>query len=365
MTQLTIDMARTLAREQWGPGDEVVVTRLDHDSNIRPWVLAAESVGATVRWLDFDPRTAEVDDIETVLTTRTRLVALTAASNLFGTRPDVAAVAGAAHEVGALVYVDGVHLTPHAPVDVAALGADFFACSPYKFFGPHLGVLVGRPGAARVAAPRQAAALHRRRAGALRARHAALRAAGRRHRRRRLHRRPGPGRRGRPARRVLASMAAVEAYEDVLLERLLDGLDAVAGVRLHGRPARRTPTALFSVDGRTGARGARAPGRAGRQRAGEPLLRARGLAAGWASATTARSGPGSRRTPPPTTSTGWWRASPGSLGRPDNLVLRAHRHLERQLPPLAASTASRRSSSATTSTCSRCRRPRRARTSCR
>ena len=95
MTQLTFDFARTLSRE-WGPGDEVVVTRLDHDANIRPWVLAAERTGATVRWLDFDPETAELDDLETVLSTRTRLVAVTAASNLLGTRPDVRAIADTA-----------------------------------------------------------------------------------------------------------------------------------------------------------------------------------------------------------------------------------------------------------------------------
>ncbi len=144
MTALTFDLARTLSAD-WGPGDEIVVTRLDHDANIRPWVLWAERAGATVRWLGFDPETAELDDLETVLSTRTRLVAVTAASNLFGTRPDVTAISRAAHEVDALVYVDGVHLAPHAPVDQAALGADLLACSPYKFFGPHLGAVAASP----------------------------------------------------------------------------------------------------------------------------------------------------------------------------------------------------------------------------
>ena len=268
MTQLTMDMARTLASsQQWGPGDEVVVSRLDHDSNIRPWVLAAESVGATVRWLDFDPRTAEVDDIETVLTTQTRLVALTAASNLFGTRPDVAAVAGAAHEVGALVYVDAVHLTPHAPVDAAALGADLLACSPYKFFGPHLGVLVGAPALLRSLRPAKLmpstdAVPERFELGTLPYELLAGVTAA-------VDFIAGLEPAGAGDRRadVLASMGTVEAYEDTLLERLLDGLGALAGVTLHGRPARRTPTALFSVDGHTGrevhehlaARGVNAP----------------------------------------------------------------------------------------------------------
>ncbi|MGJ7439989.1 cysteine desulfurase-like protein [Aquipuribacter sp. MA13-6] len=144
-TELTFQLARTLARS-WGPGDEVVVTRLDHDANIRPWVLAAEAVGATVRWAPFDPATGELhaDEVAALVTERTRLVAVTGASNLVGTRPDLPAVAATAHAVGALVHVDGVHLVAHSPVDVGALGADTFTCSPYKFMGPHLGVLAGR-----------------------------------------------------------------------------------------------------------------------------------------------------------------------------------------------------------------------------
>ncbi len=145
-TQLAYDLSRTLART-WQPGDEVVVTRLDHDSNIRPWVQAAEAAGATVRWADFDPATGELlpEHIEAVLSPRTRLVAVTAASNLIGTVPDVAAVARLAHGVGALLHVDAVHYASHAVVDLAALGADTLVCSPYKFLGPHLGVLAARP----------------------------------------------------------------------------------------------------------------------------------------------------------------------------------------------------------------------------
>src|SRR5690242_2021339 len=112
MTQLTMDLARTLARD-WGPGDEVVVTRLDHDANVRPWTIAAERAGATVRWADFDPATAELDvrQVEEALSERTRLVAVTAASNLLGTRPDIPAIAELVHAVGARLYVDGVHYT--------------------------------------------------------------------------------------------------------------------------------------------------------------------------------------------------------------------------------------------------------------
>ena len=146
MTQLTMDLARTLALG-WAPGDEVVVSRLDHDANVRPWTIAAERAGATVRWADFDPETGELDaeQVAAVLSDHTRLVAVTAASNLIGTRPDVPAIAELVHAAGAQLYVDGVHYTAHVAVDVPALGADYFVCSPYKFLGPHCGVLAARP----------------------------------------------------------------------------------------------------------------------------------------------------------------------------------------------------------------------------
>ena len=146
MTDLTYDVARVLARS-WAPGDEVVVSRLDHDANVRPWVQAAEAAGATVRWADFDPETAELhpEHLHAVLTGRTRLVAVTAASNVLGTVPDVPSLAAAAHDAGALVYVDGVHHAAHALPDLAGSGADFYTCSPYKFGGPHCGVVAAAP----------------------------------------------------------------------------------------------------------------------------------------------------------------------------------------------------------------------------
>ena len=145
MTTLTFQMARSLSRD-WKAGDEVVVTRLDHDANVSPWLLAAADRGATVRWLDFDPDdcTWSVDDLKGLLCERTKLVAVGWASNSVGTVNDVAAAAEAAHAAGALVYVDAVHYAPHAPIDVTAAGVDFLACSAYKFFGPHLGILWGR-----------------------------------------------------------------------------------------------------------------------------------------------------------------------------------------------------------------------------
>lgn len=145
-TQLTYDFSRHLA-QGWGPGDQVVVTRLDHDSNVRPWVQAAERAGATVRWIDLDPRTSELDlsDLDEVVNERTRLVAVTAASNLLGTQPPVRTIADRAHAVGALVYVDAVHFAAHEIVDLRGMGADFLVCSPYKFLGPHCAVLAAAP----------------------------------------------------------------------------------------------------------------------------------------------------------------------------------------------------------------------------
>ncbi len=252
MTQATYDVSRALAKE-WGPGDEVVVTRLDHDGNIRPWVHAAEAAGATLRWVGFDRETAElgVDDVRAELSARTKLVAVTGASNVLGTRPDLPAIAEAVHQVGALLYVDGVHLTPHAPVDVAALGADLYACSPYKFFGPHHGVVV--------AAPELLERIHPDKL---------LPATDQVPERFELGTLPYELLAGTTAAvdyiaglasdaadrrtRVLESMRAVEEHEDRLFEQLLDGLRAIDGVTLHGNPARRTPTAFFSVAGREG-----------------------------------------------------------------------------------------------------------------
>ena len=143
-TQLTYDVSRAMAKT-WKPGDQVVVSRLDHDANVSPWLAAAAAAGAEVRWLDFDPDTSELDDLDSVVSERTRLVAVTAASNLLGTMPPVRKLADAAHAVGALVYVDSVHFAAHHLNDLPGMGADFAVCSPYKFFGPHCAVLASRP----------------------------------------------------------------------------------------------------------------------------------------------------------------------------------------------------------------------------
>ena len=250
MTALTYDLARALAK-QWRPQDEVVVTRLDHDANIRPWVDAARSVGATVRWADPDRATGDlpVEAVAAQLSERTRVVAVTGASNLLGTRPDVPAIAAAVHAAGALLHVDGVHLTPHAPVDVAGLGADFYACSPYKFFGPHHGVLAADPALLETIHPDKLlpstdAVPERFETGTLPYELLAGTEATVDFLADLV---PSDGsRRGR----VLTSMAAAQEHEDALFERLLAGL-ADAGAVRHGCPERRTPTVLFSVPGRT------------------------------------------------------------------------------------------------------------------
>jgi cysteine desulfurase family protein (TIGR01976 family) len=268
MTQATYDISRALAKT-WGDADEVVVTRLDHDANIRPWVAAAESVGAQVRWAEFDRTTAEltVDDIVSQLSSRTRLVAVTAASNILGTRPDISAIADAVHETGALLYVDGVHLTPHAAISFEDLGADFYVCSPYKFFGPHHGLVTGRPELLEQLHPDKLLASsnavpERFELGTL----------------------PYEILAGTTAAvdfiadmvssasdrrtRVLESMRLIEEHEVRLFARLVDELSSIDGVTLHGSPLRKTPTLLFSVEGHSpdavyeelGRRGVNAPG---------------------------------------------------------------------------------------------------------
>ena len=187
MTALTYDLSRALARD-WRPGDEVVVSRLDHDANVRPWVQAAERVGATVRWIDFDLETAELrpDHLEAVLGERTRLVAVTAASNVLGTRPDVPALADRVHAAGALLFVDGVHHASHCAVDMRCAGRRLLRLLPLQVRRSPLRRAGRGAGAARGAAPGQAGAVDRRGAGTVRARHAPLRADGRHHGRGRL-----------------------------------------------------------------------------------------------------------------------------------------------------------------------------------
>jgi cysteine desulfurase family protein (TIGR01976 family) len=145
MTSLTFALSRALART-WSPGDEVLVTRLDHDANFTPWALAARDAGATLRVVDIrrEDGTLDLDDLKAKLSHRTKLVAVGVASNSLGTVNPVAQIARWAHDVNALVFLDDVHAAPHRLTDVQAWDCDFLACSAYKFFGPHVGVLWGR-----------------------------------------------------------------------------------------------------------------------------------------------------------------------------------------------------------------------------
>jgi cysteine desulfurase family protein (TIGR01976 family) len=252
-TTLTYELSRVLAAG-WGPGDEVVVTRLDHDANIRPWVQAAAARGATVRWADFDPATGELDPatVGALLSPATRLVAVTGASNLIGTRPDVPAIAALAHAAGALTWVDGVHLTAHASIDVAALGADFFVCSPYKFLGPHCGCLVAAPALLETLHPDKLlpstdAVPERFELGTLPYELLAGTTAA-------IDFLAGlAGPEGDRRARLAASMAALEEHEDQLRERIEAGVRDLPGVTVWSRAGRRTPTLLLTFDGRDAA----------------------------------------------------------------------------------------------------------------
>ncbi|MBV9819941.1 MAG: cysteine desulfurase-like protein [Solirubrobacterales bacterium] len=249
MTQLTYDVSRALAKE-WRPGDEVIVTRLDHDANVSPWVQAAERTGAVVCRVDFDATSGELtpEHVAAQLSERTRLVAVTGASNLIGTRPPLPELAALVHDRGARFFVDGVHLTAHAPIDLAATGADLFVCSPYKFLGPHCGVLAASPDLLETLHPDKLAPStdevpERFELGTLPYELLAGTAAavdfiaglG-----------AGADRRGQ----IAAAMAAVEAHEDVLREELEAGLSGLPSVLRHSRARRRTPTVLITFTDR-------------------------------------------------------------------------------------------------------------------
>jgi len=252
MTTLTYRFAATLSAT-WEPGDEIVLSRLDHDADVRPWVQAAARAGATVRWAEVDLPAGELpaEQYGSLVGERTRLVAVSAASNVLGTRPDVATISALAHRAGALVFVDGVHATAHGPVDMAALGADFYATSAYKWCGPHVGAVVVDPSVLADLLPDKLAsspdeipdrfetgtAPFADLAGVTAAvEHlAALDDAATGTRRERL----------------LTSMAAAEAHELELFATMLDGLAAMPAVTTYGSAARRTATAYFTVAGHT------------------------------------------------------------------------------------------------------------------
>jgi len=256
MTTLTFHVSRSIGATL-EPGDEVVVTALDHQANVDPWLAMAADRGLTVRVVDIRPDdvTLDLDSLDAVLGPRTGLVAFGWASNAVGTINPVAEIVQRAHAVGARTFVDAVHFAPHGPIDVGAIGTDFLACSAYKFFGPHAGVLYGTQDAldalpaykVRPADDRfeTGTANFEGLAGVLAAvdylawvgtsQGAAA---------------PGADR----ATAVHAAMRAIRAYEMDLYRRLAVGLDAIPGLRVHGITARdrfdeRTPTAALTIDG--------------------------------------------------------------------------------------------------------------------
>jgi cysteine desulfurase family protein (TIGR01976 family) len=248
LTSLTYLIARSLAKH-WRRGDELVVSRLDHDANIRPWLQVAEEVGMVVKWAEVDIETGELPDwqYDELLTDRTRLVAVTAASNAIGTCPDVAAIALRAHRAGALVYVDAAHAAPHLLLDLLELDADFLALSAYKWGGPHVGAVVAHPGLLDELRPDKLVPAPDRvpdrfelgtppfelYAGvAASVDHLAALC---------------PDATGTRRERLAASMAVVTSYEDVLFTRLDHALRAMAHVQVLGSPLYRTPTLSFTV----------------------------------------------------------------------------------------------------------------------
>jgi cysteine desulfurase family protein (TIGR01976 family) len=250
MTTLTFRLAGALSTA-WGPGDEVVVSELDHDANVRPWVLAAQRAGAAVRWARIDPVTGELPagQYAELISGRTTLVAVTAASNVLGTRPDVATITALARQAGALSYVDGVHATPHGPADIGSLGADFYATSAYKWSGPHVGAVIADPAVLSglvpdklVPAPDTVPERFEYGTPAY-ADLAGVTAA--------VEHLAGLDDAGSGSRRdrVLRSMSAAQEHEQRLFAVLLDGLEAIAGVTTYGKAASRTATAYFTIAG--------------------------------------------------------------------------------------------------------------------
>jgi cysteine desulfurase family protein (TIGR01976 family) len=252
MTTITFALSRALARG-WSAGDEVIVTELDHQANVAPWRSAAEEAGVTVHVVPFDPRTRllDMERLGGLLSPRTRLVAVGYASNAVGTVTDVRRVAEMARSVGALSFVDAVHYAPHGVIDVQDVGCDFLVCSAYKFFGPHVGILWGRPELLTELRPHKVppssdeaperwetgTQSHEGIAGTAAAVEWIASLAG-----------PAPG---GWRERMVRGMQAMDELERPVLKRLLDGLRALGGIQVYGPPDGhpRTPTIALTVEG--------------------------------------------------------------------------------------------------------------------
>jgi cysteine desulfurase family protein (TIGR01976 family) len=261
MTTLTFHVSRSIGATL-EPGDEIVVTSLDHHANVDPWLAIARDRGLTVRTVDIraDDVTIDLDSLDACLGDRTRLVAVGWASNAVGTINPVAEIVRRAHAVGARTYVDAVHYAPHGPIDVRAIDTDFLACSAYKFFGPHAGILYGKAEVLEALPAYKVRPAHDRfETGTPNLEGlAGVTAAvdyiawiGRTFGDGPSDGAPGPAGRGADVR---AGMTAVRRYEMALYSRLADGLGEIDGARIHGltdpsRSGERTPTAAVTVDG--------------------------------------------------------------------------------------------------------------------
>lgn len=254
MTSLTFSLSRALART-WQPGDEIIVTRLDHDANISPWLLAAEDRGVTVRWLDFDPTdcTLRLETLSSLLNEKTRLLAITYASNAVGSISNVQHATQMAHVAGALVVVDSVHFAPHGLLDVQSIDCDFLLSSSYKYFGPHTGILYGkyelldslmaykvRPAPTKPAGKWETGTQSFESLAGVTAAVDYLAAVG--------------GEVGSRRERLVQAMERIKAYEMALSHRFLLGAAQISGLRVYGitdveRLEERTPTFAISLAG--------------------------------------------------------------------------------------------------------------------
>lgn len=262
MTTLTFAFSRALAKT-WTAGDEVIVSRLDHDANFTPWVLAARDAGVNVKYIDIHPEdaTLDIDSLRSQITARTRLVAVTAASNAVGTITPIREIASIVHAAGAELFVDAVHYAPHRAIDVVQWDCDYLVCSAYKFFGPHIGILYGRadrmasltpyklrtsprtiPGCWMTGTQNHACIVGVKAAIDYIASLASL------------SDQSGNSHSGNNRNRILDAFAKIAEYENALIWRLIDGLKTISGVRVLGitdqsRSDQRAPTVALRVDG--------------------------------------------------------------------------------------------------------------------
>lgn len=266
MTTLTLHMSRAIA-QTLPRGSEIVITRMDHDANISPWMLIARDQGFDLKWVDFDPKTGRLDydALQKAVTSRTKLVACGYASNALGTINDVKRITQIAHDAGAMVYVDAVQYAPHGPIDVQEVGCDFLVCSAYKFFGPHIGVLYGmsrhlenlpaykvRPAPDEYPDRWETGTQNHEGIAGTRAAVEYFEWLGEQYGK--PFEKQVKGYRGR-RRTLKLAMAAIKAYEKTLSQRLIDGLSSIKGVSLAGitRPDElddRVPTIVFNLKGR-------------------------------------------------------------------------------------------------------------------